>query len=251
MKIELTRKELYDLVWEKPLSSLIAKYTISYLELKTLLKKHDIPSPPNGYWSKLKAGHQMSIIPLPPNSKGEEMVVYDPKLINKRTEKAKPTSVAPVKLESTSNFEKEVLHAQKFFKQEAKGRPSNQLIRIGYEALMIYVSPSVIDRSLFFMDKLIKEVKKNGGKIKVIPHSTFIEMGGEDFYVVLREKQTRIENTDPKYSFDRYDNVASGILIFKIGEQSWSAKQWSDTAYTVLEDKIDEIIKYLKLQHKR
>lgn len=48
-KIDLTRKQFYELVWEKPLSSIIEIYGGTYQEIKELLKKYDIPSPENGY----------------------------------------------------------------------------------------------------------------------------------------------------------------------------------------------------------
>lgn len=47
-KIDLTRKQLYELAWEKPLSYIIEVYGGSYQEVKEMLKKYNIPSPENG-----------------------------------------------------------------------------------------------------------------------------------------------------------------------------------------------------------
>jgi len=218
MQIKLTRKELYELVWEQSLSQLMTTYTISYIEIKDLLKKHHIPSPANGYWSRLKAGHQIVKTPLPDVKKADEMIIYEPRVITVRTKKMKVTPVVPVSLETIGDLEKEVLQAQKFFLKQAKGRPTDQLVPIGYESLNMYVSPGTLDRALYFMNKLIKSVKLTGGKIRMVPHSTFVEIDGETFYVALREKQTRVEKINPKYSYDLYEKVASGTLIFKVGE---------------------------------
>lgn len=52
--IELTREQLYEIVWTTPVSKLVEKYALSRDGIKALCKKHEIPIPINGYWSKLK-----------------------------------------------------------------------------------------------------------------------------------------------------------------------------------------------------
>ena len=53
-KIILTRQELYDLVWENPLSKLAKKYNLSDNGLRKVCKKLDIPLPKNGHWQKIQ-----------------------------------------------------------------------------------------------------------------------------------------------------------------------------------------------------
>ncbi|UKJ06123.1 hypothetical protein [Solitalea lacus] len=72
-KFKFTRRELYDYIWKNPLTSLISIYNISYLELKQLLNKYEIPVPPNGYCSKLKAGQNIIPTPLSSNFKLEDV----------------------------------------------------------------------------------------------------------------------------------------------------------------------------------
>ena len=54
MKKEFTRKELYDLVWNKPLTHIAKDYNFSDNGIRKICKKHNIPLPKNGHWSKLK-----------------------------------------------------------------------------------------------------------------------------------------------------------------------------------------------------
>lgn len=77
-KIDLTRKQLYELVWEKALSHIVDTYGGTYQEVKEMLKKYDIPSPENGYWSKLRAGHNIPRVAFP-NGNEFEKVIYEPK----------------------------------------------------------------------------------------------------------------------------------------------------------------------------
>lgn len=48
----LTRKELYDLVWSKPFTTLAKKYLISDNGLRKICLKMDIPLPKSGHCSK-------------------------------------------------------------------------------------------------------------------------------------------------------------------------------------------------------
>ena len=48
--IELTRKELYDLVWSTPLSKLTKQFALSNDGIKKICKQFEIPMPDGGYW---------------------------------------------------------------------------------------------------------------------------------------------------------------------------------------------------------
>ena len=52
--IELTRKELYDIVWSKTLSKLTHQYAYTNDGIKKLCKQFEIPMPDGSYWSRLK-----------------------------------------------------------------------------------------------------------------------------------------------------------------------------------------------------
>lgn len=52
----LTRRELYDLVWATPMSSLAQDFGISDVGLKKVCDRHRVPTPGRGYWAQLEAG---------------------------------------------------------------------------------------------------------------------------------------------------------------------------------------------------
>ncbi|MCY1308510.1 hypothetical protein D9M68_412370 [compost metagenome] len=79
IRIDLTRRELHDLVWEKPLSHFIELYGGTYAEVKMLLEKYKITVPPNGYWSQLRAEHTLEKIVLPLDNTDNEKIIYEPK----------------------------------------------------------------------------------------------------------------------------------------------------------------------------
>lgn len=65
---ELSRQQLYDLIWSKPASGLAADFGISDVAVAKRCKKLDVPRPSRGYWAKIEAGHQPRKPPLPPTA---------------------------------------------------------------------------------------------------------------------------------------------------------------------------------------
>ncbi len=244
-KIDLTRKQLYELVWEKPLSYIIETYGGTYQEVKELIKKYDIPSPENGYWSRLKAGHNIPKITLPNLGNESEKVIYKPKEKKKRVKPDERTA-AKQDIQIARQQDKLIIEAKKVFQNKRKGREYDSLTSIAYESLNINVSPKMLERALSIFNLLIIGVKRIGGTIEVKPHHSTVIYAGERMEVSLREKQNRILKQNQVHSWDTYDYIPSGILYFKVGENSWRSKEWKDTSYTGLEDKIEDILQHIR-----
>jgi hypothetical protein len=60
----ITREELYDLVWQKPISKLAVELGISDVGLSKICRRHEVPTPPRGYWARLEAGYTDPKAPL-------------------------------------------------------------------------------------------------------------------------------------------------------------------------------------------
>jgi hypothetical protein len=67
---EYTRRELYDLVWATPMVKLAKEFGLSDVGLRKTCVKHDIPTPPLGYWAKLTFGKPVKRLPLEPPREG-------------------------------------------------------------------------------------------------------------------------------------------------------------------------------------
>lgn len=55
----LTRKELYELVWQTPMSRLATQYGITGNGLAKICDRMKVPCPPRGYWAKKAAGKKV------------------------------------------------------------------------------------------------------------------------------------------------------------------------------------------------
>ena len=62
---KLTREELYTLVWDRPMTKLAKEFGLSDVALHKICRKHDIPTPPLGYWAKKAHGKPVTNTPLP------------------------------------------------------------------------------------------------------------------------------------------------------------------------------------------
>lgn len=62
------RTVLYGEVWAEPMGTVASRYGISDVMLKKICKQLEVPTPPRGYWAKLKAGLKPEIPKLPETS---------------------------------------------------------------------------------------------------------------------------------------------------------------------------------------
>jgi hypothetical protein len=77
----LSRQNLYELVWETPLSVLAKKYIISDNGLRKICVRMNIPLPPMGHWQKVQHGRKVKQILLPEDSTAQteiELEMVDP-----------------------------------------------------------------------------------------------------------------------------------------------------------------------------
>lgn len=77
MPERLSRQELYDLVWSKPVMNLAIRFGISDVALKKTCSRAAIPTPDRGYWAKKQAGKptiQISIPKRPPGMSDEVLL---------------------------------------------------------------------------------------------------------------------------------------------------------------------------------
>lgn len=67
---QVTRAELYELVWANPVTKVAPQFGISDVAFRKACIAADVPLPPAGYWAKLRAGKAGRRPALPPRSLG-------------------------------------------------------------------------------------------------------------------------------------------------------------------------------------
>lgn len=249
MKInDLSRKELYDLIWSKPLSTLSIELDLSFLELRKICTDYQIPVPKNGHWSKLKFSKPVTIIPLIEEFEGSNMIQYIPKVksVKELVKKFKPIRTeVPLKL---TNPLPEILEAEAELKKY-KFTDWWPMTRSS-EVLSIKVSNfKLLNRALRIMDVFLKSITKRGFRYEIIRGSLRIEKYDIKETINCRELNNRKFFKD-KYGWNSSSLTPNGLLSINI--EGYRSKQWKDGKLK-LEDQIDKIVLQLEdyfLKHK-
>lgn len=66
----MTRAELYELVWRRPMIHIAKGFGLSDVGLRKICVRYSIPTPSLGYWAKLAHGKAVKQPPLPDAEKG-------------------------------------------------------------------------------------------------------------------------------------------------------------------------------------
>jgi len=195
--LNISRRQLYDLVWSKPILSLAKEYGFSDVGFSKICRRHNIPLPPRGYWAKISAGLQVAKSELPnPHREGpvyipprksitEEEILEKKKALTQEKSEVEKIGVISVPAQITSPHkvtQNTQQHFEKIIKKIRQAEKSNSLPKDYYSVInSIYrgrvqckqtgcfnvaVSEGLVERALIFLDTLVKELEKYGFKIK-------------------------------------------------------------------------------------
>jgi hypothetical protein len=258
----LTRKDLYDLVWSAPLSSLMKKYDTSYSELHKICSERNIPLPKAGYWQKLQHGKPVQVKTLPEEYSDKvqiELLIREANSTKSKksastlrgstkstSTKSKPTLKVPTKLHNPDPLI--VIARNALVGQDGRFGRYPGIVSTGYGQLKITVSPSMVNRALRFMDTLIKLLKTRNQSVEVEYDRTYAVVEGQKIQICLREKSKVINKIPNSYGWTSYEYQPTGILSFFIGR--YSPKEWKN-GKLCLEHQLQDIILYLEIEAKR
>ena len=82
------RETLYQEVWDMPVTEVAKRYKVSDVAIHKVCKSLNIPTPPLGYWAKLRAGKPVKKTPLPPGGESKKMGVQTGTGTSNRNDKA-------------------------------------------------------------------------------------------------------------------------------------------------------------------
>lgn len=261
-KMTLTREELYELVWSKPVIHIAKEYGFSDNGIRKICKKHDIPLPKSGYWSKLKFNKKVDKIKLPKQNDSLQIslektnnLLYtgahplsELALRKKEIEETKGLSLTvPSRL---SNAHKYTL-ATKTYQEKLflRNKTRNWNIELNSrDVLSINVSEKLLGRALRFMDTLVKVLEKRGYQVKA-NNKTEVVIKEQTYSLRLTEKNRRVKR-ETNHSWDSYDFEPTGNMCLKI-DRSYPIKEWSDSKSKFLEERLVDILAWLELRAKR
>lgn len=269
---ELTRKELYDHVWQTPMSKLAREFGLSDVGLAKICKKHDIPRPPRGYWARVASGQRVSRTPMP-NPKNDQKIKIKPSCGNsvyngthlqhqENQELGIPDIGVAQSLRSPHPLVAKSVELIEVSKEDEDG-----IVKPRSGALDVKVSRKLVKRALRIMDALIKSIENQSYRVVIRGKETWLKLQSEEVRFSIFEDldSEKIESTDA--SFDgyyqfrhkqyEYKKVPSGRLCLTINDIKGYhvydiRKNWRDTNTKKLEDQITGAFKgIIKLVFKK
>lgn len=194
--MNFSRRQLYDLVWGRPILSLAKEFGFSDVGFAKICRRHNIPLPPRGYWAKINAGMQVTKPALPnPHREGPVYIppraaITDEQILQRKNrlvqEKAEVEKIGeiPVPAEVDSPYKFTIntqRHFDKIIKKLEQVKKSNTLPKDYYTLIQsiyrgrvqckqdncfdVAVSEGLVGRALNFLDVLVKQLEKSGFKI--------------------------------------------------------------------------------------
>ena len=231
---ELTRKELYDLVWSTSLSKLTQQYAISNDGIKKICKQFDIPMPDSGYWTKLKFNKKVNKEKFNPIFGGVDKIVLtireegnpinvDQTPLTIRTKEIENDPKAPL-IVPDKIVKPDILTIQtkEYWNNRKNGNYHHKdEKKITYP---IRVEDENKERALHFMDAFTKLLRYRGHTFSKENHDTCVLIDGISIEIDLREASKRIPAKSPYHNSEL---EPTGEFIFKIGKYS-REKEWRD-----------------------
>ncbi len=275
----MTRRQLFDLVWSKPMRDAAAEAGISDVGLKKVCVRHRVPIPPQGYWNKVHAGRaphkaifrevneptlnrveiRGSGYNLPPEVK---KVLIDAKVREKQPDKridvaltAPPILPAAVRLAASLK----------------KGKTDEKGLAFAADPklFLVRVAPEHIDRTVSIVEALLVAAADRGFvAITGAEHLTMV-VEGESIVLSLKETTKRVPHVRTQEELDRaerrerasylknwdlyrrlyqpepqWDYLATGQLFLEIeGQEYLSVRtRWSDTKTRKLENLLNDVL---------
>jgi len=232
LPLQLTRRQLYDVVWDTPIDVLAARYDISNVGLAKICRRFDVPVPPRGYWQKLAAGIKVprSKLSASRDDKGNVLIVTLHPRIN-RTE-PEPILCAAIRRQRTYEDQPEhkivvitplaaISRVHPLVRQTAAMLRKTKMVdrglirAYGEPILDVQVCKEQVDRAMCVMDALIKGLEIRGFPVACRPPrsvhrpgigstswgssdtrprpATCVKVDDQDVLITVREHRTRID----------------------------------------------------------
>ena len=278
--LELSRQELYDLVWSHSILAIAKAWGYSDVAIAKRCRYHQIPKPKPGDWAKMASGRPVARPALPKVNYEKPIAFWvlapRPKASDSpKEEPPVPTIPVPSELDNphplVSKTEKALLKA----KTDEKG-----LLRLrGKGIVPVTIGPGSIKRTMLILDTMLKAMQEKGISVDVevketvlmearydpykrkqVPatmrfeNTAYANVEGERICLDIEEKTRRKkEGTSPSpakgsagitgTSRPRYEYEPNGRLHIYIGREGYSSYfHWHDLKKVKLEDDIAGII---------
>lgn len=258
MRVELTRQELYELVWSKPMLHVAKELGISDRGLAKRCNRHDIPIPGLGYWRRVECGQALDRIPLPESPRWDNRTIYlrgqqdqEDSILNQSSfveevirYEADPANriMVPEHIGKHHPLVSEALTAIK--KEHWVDQCDRLALSGGY--LDWRASKAELPRSARILTTLINALEKRGYSIQFGGTEAGVLIEGQVVNFQLWEHMKRYDHPDyspDSYSVHKWFYRPTGNLILRIIDYcDLPRKQWKDKPGKPIDNSLNAFI---------
>mgnify|MGYP003648163825 FL=1 len=200
------RQQLLDDVWSTPVTHLTQRYELSDAGLKKLCSRLQIPTPPRGYWAKLKAGKKVpakpSLAPYtgspsylarysrPTTGSASWSEAKDPRLACVLDQETDPDRriVVPSRMRARHPFVRLTQDALSAARLDQREQPA-----VLGKAIHLQVSKAMQARALRIADALLKALEKRGYETYLDDRGAAFDHHGISYHFEFYETCSRIK----------------------------------------------------------
>jgi len=223
----VTRKELYDLVWSRPMRDVAIEFGISDVGLGKTCARCGIPKPPRGYWARLRAGQKIRQQPLSraADAESEKITIYSttsriPEAARQVLSYAKDGGkIADLAADASPPASLPVIDLYKPIKLTAltlrKSKPSRDGAVSATDEGMhgVIVSTMQVERAVFILDGLARRLDKEGLTLAPGGSVMRVAVGQDDISVTLLERTRRQKHVPTPDELRAGDDMAGNRIV--------------------------------------
>jgi hypothetical protein len=171
------------------------------------------------------------------------------------TKRVVPPPITPAVFECGFQIERPhpLVRASRAGLRDVRVDYDNLLDIAGPDRLDLKVSRAALPRALWIMDRFIKRFQAEGYQVGSRGRSTTVVGEGKHIPVRIRESVNRSEKpkVEREYSCHRYNYAPNGVLTFHVLNERGSARKYSDSVRSRLEDKLESVLKGIREEFAR
>lgn len=250
-KIELSRQELYEWVWNQPMGKLAKKFKIEQHRLREICIENKIPIPNRGYWSKIRFNKKVDKAPLSKIENSESLINLKARKFksdyHKRAFELEQRNDLKFKVPGKiSIYHPLVKTSKKLLEKIDHSENALRFWQVAQEhdLLPIHTDLKLRARAFRLMDTLVRVVEAMGCSMTFYCNSAHVEMFGQKTEINLRQKVYRIRTKD-ETGWSRESWEGSDKLEFQAGP-SFRQKNWIDNTKRKLEECLPEIVAWIE-----
>ena len=273
----VSREELYEQVWSKPMTKVAADYGVTGTALKKTCDRHHVPTPERGYWAKLEFGKPVNKEALPPLAEPNLALVRiygsSEQHLSPLVHEAKKKARDRLDQHATANslliaaskptpgiIEPPSLAATR--RAISKARPDDQGFAIirSNGAVPLKIAPASIERGISILSQLFALAETQGHLPKATEDGLVLIVESEAIAFSMEEQPQKTlhqptpaelkrrderlrwgNTTDP---WPKYDQAPSGRLAIAISANSYSGlrRTYADGKTQALEHMLPDIL---------